>query len=172
MALIIDNALSGASSNSYVTLAEADEYFESRLYVETWTSSTDDIKSRALVQATRRLETEKYYGTKSTTTQKLSFPRIGLEYLDGVSLDGIIPNQVKESQLELALHMLSVDMSQGGVNTDTIAEASVGSIKVKYAIDVNDNVSTNVDTLPVNVSGLLSDLSSTVSGGGYVFISR
>lgn len=173
MAVVIDATPDGANANSYVTLAEANTYFDSRLYVDAWTNANDDdIRNRALVSATRRLELEKYYGTKTTTTQALSFSRQGLEYLDGISLDGIIPQQVKDAQCELALHMLTVDMSQGGVDTDTISEAQVGSIKVKYAIDKNDNVSTNVDTLPVNVSALLSDLSQTISSGGYVTLSR
>ncbi len=45
MAATIDATLSGANSNSYVTLIEADDYFDSRLYSDVWTATLDDDKT-------------------------------------------------------------------------------------------------------------------------------
>ncbi len=172
MALIIDATLGGANSNSYVTLDESNEYFEARLHVQVWTDSNDDDKNRALVMACRRLGYEKYYGDRETAAQKLAFPRVGLGYLDGIFLDSTIPYQLSEAQMELALHMLSTDMSQKGVDTSNMKSVKVGSISVDYQIDNFDNVSTSYDELPIFVSSLLEDLSRTVSSGGSFSVSR
>ena len=172
MALVIDATLNGANSNSYVTLAEANTYFDSRLHVATWTAATDDDKNRALVMATRRIDQEDFYGDRETTTQALKFARINIGYLDGILLDSTIPLMLKEAVYELAIHLLSTDMSQPSVDTGAISEAKVGSIAVKYAIDRNDNVSTSYDELPPFVESLLADLSKTVSSGGSVYVGR
>ena len=172
MALTIDATLGGANSNSYITLADANIYFEGRLYTSVWDGATDDNKNKALVMACKRINQETFYGDRATTTQKLPFPRVNLGYLDGVYLDSIIPEILKEAQCELAIHLLSTDMSKPSVDTSNLAEVQVGSIKAKYAIDKNDNVSQGYDTLPPFVLSLLQDLSRTVSSGGYSFVGR
>ena len=172
MALVIIADVGGSTSNSYVTLIESNNYFDARLHVDNWTSATDDSKNRALVMATRRIEQETFYGDRATTTQRLKFPRVNIGYLDGIFLDGIIPEMLKEATYELAIHLLGTDMSQPSVDTGNISEAKVGSISVKYAIDRSDNISTSYDELPPFVESLLADLSRTVSGGGTIWVSR
>ncbi len=57
MAVTVIATAKSSSANSYVTLAETDTYFEGRLDVTSWTgAATDDIKNRAIVMATGRLE--------------------------------------------------------------------------------------------------------------------
>lgn len=172
MAIIIDATSGGANSNSYITLADANTYFDARLHVTTWTSATDDDKNRALVMACRRINQETFYGDRETTTQRLPFPRVNLGYLDGIYLDSTIPEILKEAQCELAIHLLGTDMSKPSVDTSNLAEVQVGSIRAKYAVDKNDNVSQSYDTLPPFVMSLLQDLSRTVSSGGYSFVGR
>ena len=175
MALAIDASPIGtATNNSYVTLAEADTYFDSRLNVSVWTDATTDNKNRALVQATRRIDYEEYYGDREfpDVPQVLSFPRINLGTFDGIDLDSIIPLQVKEATYELAIYMLSVDMSQPSVDTSTKSEVKIGSLAVKYNIDKGDNTTQNFDTLPPNVVSLLEDLSPSINSGAFFTVSR
>lgn len=172
MAIIIDATQGGTNSNSYVTLLEADTYFEARLHVATWTNSTDDDKNRSLVMATRRLEQETYYGDRATSTQRLKFPRLNIGYLDGILIDNTIPEQLKEAQYELALHMMATDMSKPSVDTSAMKSVKVGNIAVDYAIDSNDNVSQGYDVLPPFVLSLLDDFSRTVNSGGSFMVSR
>jgi len=172
MALVIDAEVGGANSNSYATLAEANTYFDARLHTSLWTNADDDTKNKSLVMATRRIEQEKFYGDRASTTQRLKFPRTSIGYLDGVFLDNIIPEILKESVFELAIHLIGTDMSQVGVDTSNIEEASIGSISVKYKLDKNDNVSTSYDELPPFVESMLSELSETVTDGCYAFIGR
>ena len=52
MAATINATLKSATANSYVTLAEADAYFETVPSSTNWDDKTDDQKNRALISAT------------------------------------------------------------------------------------------------------------------------
>lgn len=71
MAAVIDATLSGASANSYVTLAAANAYYETVPDSSTWTTKTDDQKNRALISATRWIDALTFYGDRCTKTQAL-----------------------------------------------------------------------------------------------------
>ena len=102
MAAVIDATLSGASANSYVTLAAANTYFETVPNSGTWTDKTDDQKNRALISATRWIDALSFYGDRCTTTQALKWPRD--EYtVDGIDLAcSLIPDPIKVATYELA----------------------------------------------------------------------
>jgi hypothetical protein len=173
MSLVIDATIGGVGSNSYVTLTEANTYFDGRMYSEAWTSLTDDIKrNQALVMATKRINTEKFYGTRESNTQALPFPRLSLGYLDGIFLDSTIPTILKEAQYELALHILSVDMSQQGSNVDTIEKIKLGTLDIKYALDSSDNINKSFNTMPESVTSLIGDLVSNGSSSAFFDIGR
>ena len=111
MAASIDTTVGGASANSYVTLAEADAYFDEHLNVTDWTDATDDLKNRALIQAARRLDQLSFNGGKATEAQALKWPRIGVVDDEGYGIDSDeIPQQMKDAQCELALAMLASDL--------------------------------------------------------------
>ena len=66
--------------NSYTTVAEANNYFEDRIDVAAWDAATDDMKSKALVTATRYLDGLSYAGYATNDGQDLAFPRTGCFY--------------------------------------------------------------------------------------------
>lgn len=118
----LDTTIGGASSNSYVSVAEADSYFDARLNTEAWTATSDN-KTRALLMAAQRLESENWIGSRVTTTQRLAWPRLYVQKVDGsgygwgygyayrcqfgdVYLSTEIPQRVKDAQCELALSFL------------------------------------------------------------------
>ena len=102
MPATIDATLSGAAANSYVTLAAANTYFETTPDSSTWTNKTDDQKNRALISATRWIDSLSFYGDRCTETQALKWPR------DNYTVDGIdlactlIPDGIKTATYELA----------------------------------------------------------------------
>ncbi len=129
----------GASNaNTYVTLVEADQYFEDRLNTSDWTGSSDDDKNRSLLTATKDIDNVKFIGNKLNTGkpgasnyQALDFPRrfpIDFIYQDSVleqllissaseqtfpptynsSGAGYIPQRIKDAQCEQAIYLLSV----------------------------------------------------------------
>lgn len=116
MSVTIDATVAGHSANSYITLADAETYFEKKLYTQGWDALTTDEKNTTLVEAAREIDTylrfrgERYhnetYGDEDR--QALQFPR---DYYIGGSadVDGelYIPDEVKEAQCEQALHITS-----------------------------------------------------------------
>ena len=134
MAAIIDATLQGASANSYVTLAEADAYFETVPDSSTWTDKTDDQKNRALISATRWIDALSFYGDRCTETQALKWPREDYK-VDGIKLVcTLIPQQVKVATYELARAFANDTDSITGTNgtSGLYDEVELGELKVKY----------------------------------------
>ena len=113
------NATTGsASANSYLTIAAADTIAESMLGTLAWTTATSDQKTRALITATRGLDTLTWIGDRATTTQALDWPRSNVS-CDGVDYaDDIIPEQIKYSTFDLANALLT---------TPTLLQSSTGT---------------------------------------------
>ena len=133
MAATIDATLKGTAANSYVTLAEADAYFETVPHDEHWTGS-NDAKNRVLITATRYLDNFEYYGERCSTTQALKWPR--KEYkVDGVKIDcTFIPQPVKNATFELAHSLLHKGEALVGTTgtQGTYEEVELGDLKVKF----------------------------------------
>lgn len=127
-------------TNSYVSIAEANSYFQDRLDVAAWTSSNDVERGKALVTATSILDSLDWTGVAISETQTLAFPRVG-SYFDPrvgteVSLDGTnVPTRVIIATYELAYHFLNNDgllddtglvdnIKIGAINLDNIKTAN------------------------------------------------
>ena len=152
MAATIDATLEGASANSYVTLAEADAYFETTPDDTNWANKTDDQKNRSLISATRFIDDFEFYGKRCTTTQALKWPRKDYK-VDGVELAcTLIPDEVKVGTFELARALANNTAAlTGSKGTDgTYQEVKLGDLEVKY----NENslnpgmVNTILDVFP------------------------
>ena len=134
MPATIDATLSGASANSYVTLAGANTYFETVPDSSTWTSKTDDQKNRALISATRWIDALSFYGDRCTKTQALKWPRKDYK-VDGIDLAcTLIPEPIKAATYELARALANdTDAITGTTGTTGIYdEVELGELKVKY----------------------------------------
>jgi hypothetical protein len=152
VAATIDATLKGASANSFVTLAEANAYFETTPDDSNWVDKTDDQKNRALISATRFIDDFEFYGDRCTTTQALKWPR--KEYkVDGIELVcTLIPDEVKVATFELARALANNTTAlTGSKGTDgTYQEVKLGDLEVKY----NENslnpgmVNTILDVFP------------------------
>ena len=135
MAATIHATLKGENSNSYVTLAEANSYFETVPDSSTWTNKTDDQKNRALISACRWIDDQNYFGDRCDEGQALKWPRNNFE-VDGVELAcTAIPNKVKYAQYELARALANKsDAITGNTGTGGVAkEVKMGDLEVKYS---------------------------------------
>ena len=74
MAATINATLQSETANSYVTLAEANTYFETVPSSTQWDNKTDDAKNRALISATRWIDTLNFYGDRCDADQAQSWP--------------------------------------------------------------------------------------------------
>jgi hypothetical protein len=140
----IDTTIGGANANSYVTLQNAEDYHDARLNTETWANATSDNKSRALLMAANRLQSENWLGSRVTATQRLAWPRLYVEKVDGISpgfgwgygwlfgdvyLSTEIPQRVKDAQCELALNYLQ-GFDDG--SEDSMASFSADGVSINF----------------------------------------
>ena len=152
MAATIHATLKGESSNSYVTLAEANSYFETSPDDSTWTNKSDDQKNRALISACRWIDSLNFYGDRCDEAQALKWPRNNFQ-VDDVELDcSSIPNKIKYAQYELARALANdTDAMTGNTGTAGVAkEVEMGELKVKYneASLATGNVNNVFDVYP------------------------
>jgi len=135
VAATINATLSSTTANSYVTLADANAYFETVPDSSTWTNKTDDQKNRALISATRWIDSLNYYGDRCDEDQALKWPRNNYD-VDGVELEcSLIPNDIKYATYELA-RALANDTGAITDSTGTTGlydEVQLGDMRVKYS---------------------------------------
>ena len=134
MAATITATLSSATANSYVTLAEANTYFETVPDSTTWDDKTVDQKNRALIAATRWIDTFVFYGDRCDNGQALKFPRNNYKVDDVELACTAIPNDIMYAQYELA-RALANDTSAitGTTGKDgNFEEVALGDLRVKY----------------------------------------
>ena len=134
MAATITATLSSATANSYVTLAEANTYFETVPDSSTWTNKTDDQKNRALIAATRWIDTLVYYVDRCDNGQSLKFPRNNYKVDDVELACTTIPNNIKYAQYELARALANdTEAITGTTGKDgNFEEVALGDLRVKY----------------------------------------
>lgn len=159
----LDTTIGGASANSYVTLQNAEDYFDARLNSDVWTNATSDDKNRALIQSTARMNNFNWIGDRVTFTQRLAWPRWGARKADQVSmgygggyyfnyadnyLTTEIPQPVKDAQCELALSLLE---GEGGGAAGALDSFSTDGVTMKFS-------SAPANVLPDRVAQLLAGL--------------
>lgn len=105
--------------NSYVSLAEADDYHQQRASFESWQALDEAQKQRRLVSASDYLDIAyRFTGEKSDPAQLRQFPRKG---------DSDIPLVVKYAVCELALQ---AELNQNP--EQKMSSVKVGPISVNY----------------------------------------
>jgi len=169
VAATIDATIKGANANSYVTLTEANSYFETVSSSSTWTDKTDDQKNRSLIESTRWIDTLVFYGDRCDSGQALKFPRNNYQ-VDGVELScSTIPQNIKYAQFELARALANdTEAITGTTGKDgNFSEVKLGDIEVKYNTDSQGTGAVNniMDVYP----WLQSYLGAYILGGAGTF---
>jgi hypothetical protein len=178
----LDATVGGANSNSYVTLAYANSFFENWLLPNAWDSATPNDQSRALMTATSWLEEFDYASRPATTTQALKFPAVSIfdtngdlvadsdgtpALILGVYNETVIPVPLMKANCELAFYLLSLGVAASSVlaaSAGPVSELRIGkSVQVKYAQMAADSIKVTgpaVDStgLPIHVARLLRGL--------------
>lgn len=132
-------------TNSYISVSDADAYFNLRLFSEVWTAAPEDTKAQALIMATSRIDRLTLKGKKVNTDQKLKFPRAfynaakfnpndindAQQYIKsnyGWLTESDIPDAVKNATCEEAVALLKgipkrVELQHQGVQSFSLAYA-------------------------------------------------
>lgn len=82
---------------NYMTIAEGDTYFGTRLNTEPWDIAADADKTSALTMATEAIDRLNYLGDKTDSDQVNQFPR---------DADTVVPDDIKKACAECALLFL------------------------------------------------------------------
>ena len=169
MPATINATLSSASANSYVTLADADAYFETVPNSSTWTDKTTDQKNRALISATRWIDSLNFYGDRCDNGQALKWPRNNY-HVDRVELTcSLIPPDIKYATYELARALANDTDAITNTQNDPdelYDEVELGELRVKYKSSKNENLINNVFDVYPWLQSYLGDY--TIGGaGGY-----
>lgn len=167
MALV--STISGSTSNSYDSVANADVYFADRMNADAWTGSDKD---KALITATSRLEAIDYLGSRSVTGQALKHPRTGL-FVDGleVAANKIAP-PILAAMFELALELKKGNSSATGANDlSGFKKLQIGPLTIEpnqpaATTDIDALIFQNLGDLPPHVFWLIKDLVTEGAGGG------
>ena len=172
MTASIDATISGANANSFVTLDEANNYFATVPESSTWDDKTVDQKKRALISATRWIDSFVYFGDRCDQNQALKFPRNNYQ-VDDVELScTTIPNNIKYAQYELARALANdTDAITGTSGKEgNIEQAKLGDLEVKFntASQGTGSVNNILDVYP----WLQSYLGSYMLGGAGAFQMR
>jgi len=123
------------NTNSYVEIADADTYFETRIDNANWFDASDDIKEQALVTATQIVDDHAWIGSAVSSSQALAWPRKNARYHNArmgfyvTPGETEIPTMVKTAVYEQALHLVNNEDLLTG-STQTFESISVGSISI------------------------------------------
>jgi hypothetical protein len=103
---IIATPISSASLDAYVTLAEADTYFDDDPRATAFLVLSTELRTWYLNRATQIIDSLPLRGTKYDIYQDFEFPRI----IDGVivgdaDFDTVVPDNVKKACMEEALEI-------------------------------------------------------------------
>lgn len=138
-------ATAGASNaNSYLTVAEADAYFDDVYNRTGWTATGADAatKATALINATRMMDALfvwKNYPTHAET-QALQWPRGGMLRRGGwvIIPDTEIPNELKWATAELARGLVNSDLAADSeVANQGLTDLTVGPISLSFKDQVS-----------------------------------
>ena len=132
----LDATLAGATSNSYVDLAEADAIAANLPFAAEWAALTDDEKINGLIVATRWLETLNSVGERCTSTQRLKWPRKDAVCDGQVSTCSEIPYAIKEAEVILAWQYVLEPKSFPGFGGSAGDSAPAGTYIKRQKIDV------------------------------------
>ena len=133
---VLDATLAGPNSNSYVDFLEASLIANTLPFAFEWESTSVEDREKALIVATRWLDTLDYKGERCSETQRLKWPRDGAECDGQVSTCDEIPYAIKEATVILAWQWIQEPSSFPGFGGAAGDGAPAGTYIKRQKIDV------------------------------------
>ena len=143
---VVETGSGSATANSYISLADADDYVDNYLRNKSaWTGLTDGLKQQYLREATQALDGiygARWRGYRFSDTQALDWPRTSAVTSDGwIVSQTEIPEAIKRATVELAWRALqdtdgpdsdgTSNLMPDGTSGDNlkVEDVSVGSVR-------------------------------------------
>ena len=115
-------------TQTYLTIQEAQEYFDGRLHTEAWDCASEIDRNKGLVMATRAIDKLNFRGIRLNDNQALQFPR---------DTDTVIPQDIKDACAEEALALLDGKDPELERESLAITEQAFAQVKAKYDRDAS-----------------------------------
>lgn len=135
-ALVVEDGSGKVDANTYVSLADADAYLTDNPHTTLWEDTTEDVKTWALMSATRLMDTYmKWEGSRQTETQALEWPRSGgKNRCSGQSIpENYIPKNITNACIELAYDQLVSDKTRPtSTEQSQISKLKVDVLEISY----------------------------------------
>lgn len=150
-----------ADSNSYVAVADADDYYEiDQNFAATWTAYTTGQKEERLAWSSRILDQKCLFeGYRVASTQSMRWPRYGVCDKDGEAISRTtIPWQLQEAVLEHLKYSVTNDATTGS-DVDYLSKVVVDVIELEYQ---EDTAQTNVPNI---LNNILDPIGKYIVGG-------
>ena len=130
--MALDATPSGENANSYISVADADDYFSNHLYSSDWDNATLGSKESALIMCTRILDEKiDWIGLKNTKEQALAWGRSGV-IDDGYDVSAtIVPEPIKNATAEFAKHLIANNSTENA-DGKGLESLKVGSVELKF----------------------------------------
>lgn len=108
--------------NSFVTLEEAQIYFEERFDSKEWFDLDTEIKEQLLIHSSKKINALDFVGTKSSESQPMKFPR-----------NYELPQDIKDAVCEEAISLLKNKSNSHSENqNNNISSISLGAGSISY----------------------------------------
>ncbi len=151
---VFNSTLGSSTATSYISVAEADNYYLGGLLEQYWTPLTQAEKEAALMAATGALENLTYAGTRCSPStdnpllqQALQWPRSGAVCRGVTATCAMLPPPIIEATAWLALQLHTSPPAPGGGlagSTGAIKRQQLGDLSQEF-YDVREGSSTKVD---------------------------
>ena len=134
LTLIKEDGTGKVDANAYANAADGDAYHDGHLYASAWTAATTGNKEKALVFATRLIDSQfQFGGAEGKVTQALQWPREGCPDPDaagGSIASDAVPKAVVDATCEMARELLILDRTAAppgeGLKYQNLAPNQVG----------------------------------------------
>lgn len=181
IAIEVEDGTGKANANSFLSLADAEAFFEAYAFKADWTG-TEETKTAALVQATGILESQfDWKGRRSQPdNQALQWPRTNVWEGDRYVRFNEIPKAIKNATALLAMAVLGNDSfmtrdpGQGGADQIAGINLGNGALQVDFQTQSTEGATSNryKTLVSAEVLALLSPYGTFRQGGGMVRVAR
>ena len=172
-------ATAGATNaNSYLSVAGADSIADSMVGTLAWSSATEANKIKALITATNGLETLKWTGSRSSTTQALAWPRKEASCGDKTIGEDEIPRELELATFDLANALLgdptllrsssSKEALVTGIPNRDLKRIKLDVMEIEWNTNVGNSTTEAVTPLTVlpHLATILGCLTTSTTRGG------
>ena len=115
---------------AYDTITNADTYFGTRLHVLVWAESTNADKTKALAEASARIDRLRFKGAMVASDQDRSFPRYYGDDPDGTET---VPDDIKIACYECAYALLDGVDPELELENLAVSSQGISSVRNTYA---------------------------------------